>query len=633
MCGFFGCLNLSPDRVADARRALDTMCHRGPDQWDDWCETGVYVGHRRLSIRDLSEHGRQPFVSPDGGVVVVVNGEIYNDPELRRELGEHRFRSGSDSEVVLHGYETWGFERLLEKLDGMYALAVYDTRERRLYLAKDRWGKKPLFYASVAGSFLFASEAKAILEYAPQTRVFSFEGIKRWVAQRGSHHESTIFAGIRRLSPGSFLTVDHDLAVRKHRYYDLLDVALAGVARPSPDGAVLDGELDERLEAAISRRLVSDVPIGLQLSGGVDSSLVAGMLRRSSHERLHTFSVVFTEPEYAAYSEEPYSRRVAERWNYDHHSFGITRAAVAAEYPHAIWLSDGMLDYPNTIPLYMLNRYAKPHATVLLTGEGADELLGGYGKFATAAGLAAGTRWGRLLPEALFERRGSRRVEFRIQRPAYLQKHYGGDADAILEYLNSYISPATFERLFGAPESGLLDGFDRSKLAALPFARRLLTVDHLTYLYSVLDRQDRASMGASVETRSPFMDRELVEWATALDPAVLYDREATKKPLKRLAARMYDDSFAYRSKVGFPLPVEHWIEDPQCFGPFYGKALEEDFLLFERVDRDAVLSWLSSDAFGRRLMNYQTTERNWVQWFMMVLRSTQDVFRITGIVD
>ena len=586
MCGIFAVTGFRPGELEPARRALHTLAHRGPDGWRDWHDDWAFLGHHRLAIRDLSEAGRQPFVSADGDVLALVNGEIWNDAELRAELDPADFAGRCDAEVVLHGYRAWGFDGLLERLDGMYALLVYDRRAGRVFLARDRFGKKPLFVAERAGRVLVASEAKALLEFDPSLRVFSLAGVQAFVANRSSHHPRTLFRGVERLLPGSCAEIRRgEERVRTRRYYDLLDACLAGPTRPArrPE-AELDAEIEERLGAAVARRLASDVPVGVQLSGGVDSSTVL-RLATAREPGLPAFSVGLAEERFAYLSETPWSRRAAGVCGAKHHLLELSAGDFAADFERCVWLSDGMLDWPHTIGLHLLARHARPHVTVLLTGEGADELFAGYGRFPRWQALAARSRAARLLPGAFFALPWPRRLRRTHLWPLYLAKRYAGRPDAILESGNRFISPESFAHLFGSAPESMLAGFDRARLAALPFERRLIAVEHLTFLSSMLDRQDRSSMGAGVEARVPFVDRSLVEWAMRLAPEDLFDAGATKKPLKRGAARAFGEDFAHRPKIGFALPFWVWLKRDELLGRHAARARAKDFLLWQRVDR------------------------------------------------
>ncbi len=627
MCGIFGCTDFNPNDLDRARKALHTLSHRGPDQDGDYYDDHLYLGHTRLSIIDLSENGRQPMVSEHA--VIAVNGEIYNFQELRRELEDkYRFRSRSDSEVILHGYAEWGIDGLLKRIDGMFAFCIYDRRTRTTYLARDRFGKKPVYYhLSSGGRLLFASEIKTLLEFDDDLRVFSYDGIADWIYHRGSHSPHTIFDGINKLAPGSYLALS-DRGCRKVCYYDAVDVALAKLDKPPlrDVGVIRDG-----LDAAVKKRLISDVPVGIQLSGGVDSSLIAHHVRKNHNGQLHTFSIGFSEPEFAALSEEKYARYVAEKLGFIHHQCNITHEDVAEAYERVIYLCDGMLDYPNTIPIYLLSRFAKPYVTVMLTGEGADELFGGYTKYKRMEALTSGNSAAGAVPMWLLNRLGNSRLRGPARR-CYLQKHYGRQPRSILENLNCYISPETFRSIFGECPGSLFDEISYERIAELPFFRQVLLMDHKTYLFSVLDRQDRGSMGAAIESRLPFLDTELVENALGLDRDLLFDHRENKKILKGFSAQLFGDEFTYRPKRGFPVPISDWMhEHSGGLGKYLDRVFLSDFALADRIDMKSVRKVLSPGWFGNRLLNYGDSEAVWVRWFLTAIRTAQDVFHIHSV--
>jgi asparagine synthase (glutamine-hydrolysing) len=634
MCGIFGVLGFRPGDLAAARGALATLAHRGPDGEGEWSDDWAWLGHRRLAIRDLSEAGRQPFVSDDGEVVALVNGEIWNDRELRAELGPAGFAGRCDAEVVLHGYCAWGFERLLAKLDGMYALVVYDRRAGRAFLARDRFGVKPLFVAERAGRVLVASEAKALLAFDPALRVFSLAGVQAFVANRSTHHPRTLFRGVERLLPGAWAEVRRDApSLRARRYYDLLDVC-AGAEAPArlPGDAEVDAELEARLGAAVDRRLASDVPIGMLLSGGLDSSLVTWLATRRE-PGLPAFSAGLAEERFAHFSETAWSSHAAAVTGAKQHVLTLASADFATAFERCVWLMDGELDRPPTLGLQLLARFAKPHVSVLLTGEGSDELFGGYLRLRRALTLARGSRVGRLVPRRLFDLPWAARGPRARAGALYQAVAYAGRRDAILEDLGRTVSPDAFARLFGAPPPSALAAFDRERLRALPFARALLVVEHLTFLTVMLDRQDRSSMGAGVEVRTPFVDRALVEWAMRLPPEALYDAGANKKPVARIAARIFGADFAARTKLGFPVPFWTWLKDPALLGAHAARSRAKDFVLWERVDQRRWRRWLARRAFDGRTLAWEERDRRWLAWYGTVLRAAQDAFGISAIGD
>ncbi len=629
MCGIFGIKGFSAERIESARSALHTLTHRGPDQWGEHVAAGIYLGHRRLSIRDLSEAGRQPFIDAASGVAVIVNGEIWNDAPLRRELGESRFRGHSDCEVFLHGYLTWGLTGLLERLDGFFAAAIHDPRDGTLHLVKDRFGKKPLYYAKSDGGWVFASEAKAVLSYEPACRVFDLAGIQHWLCYRGSTQASTIFKGIEKVPAGTALTLLADGQVKATRYYRYEQAVLADFPAHVASEAELDAQIESLLNKAIDKRFLSDVPVGIQLSGGVDSSLVSVLARERQGKKLDAYTVVFPEAADSDFDESAAARFVANYCDFRHHEVPVSNTTITDAFADVVWLFDGMLDIPNAIPIYLLAKAAKPDVSVLLTGEGADELFGGYSKFAWAPGMAARhASWQRLLPNALFDDCPlPRSVQYRLQS-AFVEKHYAGNPEALLRELNCFISPATAERLFGAKSHDPLQGLDLASLSKLPFAKQLQVVDQTTYLNFLLERQDKASMGMAMEARLPFLDYDLVQAMSALPTDVLFDEAQFKRPLKRLLARRLGDAFVYREKCGFGLPIASWLKDREGLGRYVDQALAEDFVLWQHVDRKTLLDYINGHRFRLRQLSYGDDEANWLRWFLAVLAVAQERFAI-----
>lgn len=632
MCGIFGIFNFSSPRLEDARNALHTITHRGPDQWGEHVGNGIYLGHRRLSIRDLSENGRQPFVDPKTGVAVIVNGEIWNDKDLRAQLGESRFRGHSDCEVFLHGYLTWGLENLLQRLDGFFAAAIHDPRDHSLHLIKDRFGKKPLYYAQSGKTWVFASEAKAILAYAPEFRVFDLQGIEHWITYRGSRQPKTIFSGVRKLTAGCYLSIHQDGQASEHAYYDLIALTEQRYPAPFSSDEALDEQVEHLLGKAIEKRFLSDVPVGLQLSGGVDSSLVALLTREQRSEALHTYTVTFPSQQDQAFDESHFARKVAEHCGFHHHEIPVDNASITAAFPQVVWLFDGMLDIPNAIPIHLLAAEAKKEVSVLLTGEGADELFGGYGKFAWGPSLVSRQKtWESWLPDSLFSALplpGS--LQHRL-RDIYLAREYAGQGGKLLRELNCFVSPNSAHQLFSTPPLDPLHGLNGQTLEKLPFAKQMQLVDQLTYLNFLLERQDKASMGHAMEARLPFMDQALIEAIMPVRSEQLFTPGMLKKPLKRLLAKRMGDDFTYRQKVGFALPIEHWLHDPHGLGRYVDQALAADFLLWQHVDRNKVLKYLDSGRYSLRQVSYGDDERLWLRWFLAVLAVAQEAFAIRSI--
>lgn len=618
MCGIFGQLKRYGFSVEAAREALHSLTHRGPDQWGDWHDDHVYSGHRRLSILDLSDAGKQPMEA--GGVVLSANGEIWNYQILRTELERkgYDFRSHSDSEVLLQGYRAWGWDGLLKRIDGMYAFSIYDSGIGKVFVARDRFGIKPLYYVHDDDGVAYASEVKALFAWRDDLRCFSLAGVRDWLLYRGGHSGLTPYHKIMRLLPGHFLEIDvrnGDIAVQQ--YYDILD-CLGRDKKSDPN------DLPDMIEAAVAKRLMADVPVGLQLSGGVDSSLVGHYINKLyDTDNINSFSVGFDAPGEAHLSEEPYARYVADKYGFTHHQFNIDRRTVAENFEHVLHLADGMLDFPNTIPIYLLSVYAKKYVTVQLTGEGADELFAGYTKFRRMAALSQDSGACRLMPNAVIEAAG--RTDPRIGRALYLRKKYSKQNASILNNLNAYISAPTVRTMFGECEQILLPERMLDKMKNLSFKRQLIVADHTTYLAAVLERQDKASMGAGIESRVPFLDRDLIEWAMNLDEDILFGPDETKKVVKDHAADIFSHDFAYRKKVGFPLPLRRWMDADDGLKPWLDKVYRSDFVLHDYVAR------YRREKFDNILLHYGDSESQWVDYFLMVLRTAQDVFGITEV--
>lgn len=627
MCGIFGCLNFNINQLDKARNSLHKLEHRGRDQWGDWYNSQAYIGHRRLSIIDLSDNGKQPFVQND--IILAVNGEIYNYLQLKKELKNFKFRSESDSEVILHGYRAWGMDKLLNKLDGMYAFALYDTAKEYLYIVKDRWGKKPLFWSKIDNQVIFGSEIKALFEFNSKLKVFDYQGIKHWIQYRGSHNSKTIFYNINRIQPGTYLKITKDLKLTSTKYYSILNSADEQDIQISLTD--FDDKIKSILKTSVNKRLMSDVPLGLQLSGGVDSSLIASVMNEQNVSNINSFSVNFGESKYSGYSEENYSNFVSNKFNFIHHDFKITTEKIRDNYLNTLYIFDGMLDYPNAIALYLLNSYSKEYISVSLTGEAADELFGGYRKFLQVAKMKNKSAYASFTPDLLFRFALGEKINMNILRILYLQKQFAGNHQRIISELNSYISSETMDYIFGDSRHNFLPLDDLDKLQDFSLEKQALLADHMTYLYSLLDRQDRTSMGANVEARLPFIDKELVEWIIKLRPDLLFNNNENKIPLKRISESVFGNDFTYRKKMGFPLPLNNWIHDENCFIPYYKKVFEDDFLLYNMISRKKLVNWLESNRFSNKLLNYSDSEKMWMKWFLMVIRNTQDLFEITNI--
>jgi asparagine synthase (glutamine-hydrolysing) len=564
MCGITGFVESSwvPAPVAgDSRRALvhrmcDAIRHRGPDDEGVLLEDGVGLGMRRLSIIDLST-GHQPIHNEDRTVWIVFNGEIYNFRELRQQLESagHRFYTGTDTEAIVHAYEQWG-AAAIGRLRGMFGLAIWDRRSRTLLLARDRVGIKPLHYAEAGGRLYFGSEIKSILCAPDVSRDLDLDALDHYLSFLYTPRDRSIFRGINKLPPGHLLTW-RDGRIDVEPYWRLpADDTFAG------SEAEATHELRAVLSDAVRSHLVSDVPLGAFLSGGVDSSLVVGLMAETSGARVKTFSIGFDE---AAFDELEHARRVARHFGTDHHELVVK--------PDAIGILDDLIahfDEPfadsSAIPTWYVSRMAREHVTVVLSGDGGDELFGGYDRYAPHPRVVAFDRYS---PRAL--RRvaaiaargmphGTRGKNFlrhvgRDERGRYLDaiRFFGADErPALLSY--------DVRRALGDPdpETGLARHFER--YAHLPWPSQMMRFDAETYLpEDVLTKVDRMSMAHSIESRVPLLDNDVVEFAFTLPSSFKIKAGRRKHILKEVAATLLPRDILDRPKQGFGVPLSVWF--------------------------------------------------------------------------
>lgn len=590
MCGIVGYLRLDPDRAPPlppetGNAMLRTLWRRGPDdegQWrsdDDCC----WLGHRRLAVIDL-QTGKQPMQTPDGTLWVVFNGEIYNFKELRVELVALgcEFRTQSDTEVLLHGFRVWGGNALVTKLRGIFAFALYDRRRRSLFLARDHMGVKPLYWWTDGAAFVFASEIKALLAHPRiARRPVNVQGVAQFLVSRYVSRPATMFADIFRLPEATWIEVSVG-ARAKPRAVTYWDVRYRPkLALPLTDAVE---QLDTVLKETVEAQLIADVPVGVQLSGGVDSSVVTAMMANLQRERgvknpIATFSVGF---DVTGFSELPYARLVAERYGTDHHEILVTCDQFARELPFLSWLYDEPLGEPPAVPTYFMCRRAKQDVTVMLCGEGADEQFGGYLKYVFEE-LSKFVDW---LPHNV--REGVLRSAARLL-PVQARR-----VRTILENLAVTHRPARLAAWYGALDSGtqralLADGFGEQAGVAFAQTFEALLADcdsddsieqslycdiHSRLVDHLLIKGDRMSMAAGIEARVPFLDPRVVEYAARLPRVYKVDGTATKIILKKLAERYVPKELIYRRKVGFNLPLSKWF-----VGPLRG--LVENLLLSE----------------------------------------------------
>ncbi len=562
MCGIAGMI-LAPPGVVDAatvHRMCQTIVHRGPDDEGIYAKAGVGLGMRRLSIIDLSG-GRQPVHNEDKTIWVVFNGEIYNFPELRKELerSDHQFYTNTDTEVIVHLYETYGPD-CVQKLRGMFALAVYDERGRRLLLARDRLGKKPLHYAFDGARLLFGSEIKALLAVAPELVEVDREALLGYFYFGYIPDPATAFRGIRKLPPGHLLQLA-DGKVSVQRYWDL---PAFGTAEPKSEEEHLD-EMERHLAEAVRIRLISDVPLGAFLSGGVDSSTVVALMARASSERVKTFTIGFAREDF---NEARAARLVSQRFGTEHHELVVEPKIGETLQQLSASLEEPFAD-SSILPTYYVSRMTRKYVTVALAGDGGDELFGGYDRYAInlrGQTLNRIPSWaGKYYRESIFPR-----LPAGFHGRRFLFNATLGDRD---RYLDSISFLSVFGRERGIFSKDFLSEADTltsplrafqgyfDDVPAKDLLSRMLYLDAKTYLpFDILTKVDRMSMASSLEVRAPILDHVFVEWATRLPTDMKFRQGQGKYLLKKLAARVgVPQQVLDRPKQGFALPLVHWM--------------------------------------------------------------------------
>ena len=575
MCGITGYINidLKPARNnSDILKMLKIQKHRGPDDsgirmfsltsgesMEVPCNESVIVegsfegvlGFNRLSILDLSQNGHQPMVSSDNKVFLTLNGEIYNAFEHKPELeaSGYRFKSTSDTEVVLALYLKFGLEGMLERLNGMFAIVVVDLRKRELFVTRDRFGIKPLYFILTNEIFAFSSELKSF-EFIDGFR-FSLneDKLDEYLLFRNNLH-GTLFRDIESLEPGSYLSFSHGSGLKKTRYFDK-----NSYNRNNHDNSIknIGVQLGEWLGRSVRSQLMSDVKLGCQLSGGVDSSLVTWLANADSEKgNFESVSIIFNNP---LYSEEKYIDHVTRELGITSHKFLLDQDYYLSNIEKATWHLESPLNHPNTVAIYKLSQRAKEHVTVLLSGEGADEVFGGYSRFYDI-------KFPFSLAKSLHE------IRKNLNNPQELLFYLHGDQRAVMA--TAYMTPYLASKLRPGFSRELATRERLSLYATLSGSRfdRQVKYELTTYLPDLLIRQDKMSMAHSIENRVPFLDNDIVENSFSIPERYLLFRKSPegrnteKYLLKKLIADTFGNSFAFRDKMGFGIPLREFLIEP-----------------------------------------------------------------------
>ncbi len=589
--------------------------HRGPDDCGVYRDGRAALGHRRLSIIDLAG-GHQPMANEDGSAYIVFNGEIFNHTSLRPalEAAGHHYGSHCDTETILHAWEQHGAS-CLNLLRGMFAFAIWDRRANVLFCARDRLGIKPFYYYWDGRFLVFASEIKALFEHPAVSAQFDESLLAEYLSFGYVSDERTLFRNVRKLMPGHHLTFDASdpecprLSVK--RYWDV----------PAPDGAGEHhsdadwiAECRRRLEETVRMRLMSDVPLGMFLSGGVDSSAIATLMKRMVTGPIETFSVGYRETEF---SELDYARQVATALGTDHREVTVGMEEFFNALPMLIWHEDEPIVWPSSVSLYFVSRLAAGRVKVVLTGEGSDELFGGYARYGFYLAMQRWLPYYRLLPAAVRRALRERIADTSLLPAGFrrkLQHTFVGTGESLEElYLDSFYSALK------APDIRVLCGEHADPASAYAnfhhywdggagrsLLGRMLYADQKTYLIELLMKQDQMSMACSIESRVPFLDHPLVEFAARVPDRLRVSGGVGKRIFKEAVKDLLPPEIIHRRKMGFPTPIHAWLRDKRA-GPLYKLLRDPKGLLAAYIDRRRLDELIESHLSGR----HDATDRIW----------------------
>jgi asparagine synthase (glutamine-hydrolysing) len=556
MCGIFGFTNFKDRDLGKGRESLHNLHHRGPDQWNEYYDENIYIGHQRLSILDLSEHGRQPMMSPDENVIISVNGEIYNFLTLKKTLeNKYNFISTSDSEVLLYGYMEWGIDKLLEKIDGMYAISIYDKTSNILYLARDRAGIKPLYYSTINNQICWASEINAIHKFYENKNVLKYDytAFYDFLTYLYIPTPKSMFLNVYKLEPAHYLKID-----TKTNSYEKISYWHLKIKECEDDIKTAKNIIYSLLKESIEEQMVADVPVGFFLSGGMDSSTIVA-LAAQNHNDINTFSIGFSDK---THDETQFAKLIADMYKTKHHEKILDESSTKDMF-HKIkdWYGEPFGD-TSCFPTFIVSQFAKESSTVVLTGDGGDEVFGGYNWYTKFQKIQNFPK----LPLKIFKT-----IISKIKKKNNL-------FTKIVKKLELYFVLDEFEvytRLMG----GMLKDeknkyrkiwsidekyddywyFRKFYKRKLPLFTRLQYLDFHTYLHDdIFTKVDRASMAVSLECRIPFMKKELVEYSFSLKEDVRFNGDRLKGVLKETFKQELPNEILKRNKKGFSIPLHNW---------------------------------------------------------------------------
>jgi asparagine synthase (glutamine-hydrolysing) len=610
MCGIAGFVSSAPSNLPASvlARMTGAIRHRGPDAEDFYRDGYASLGHRRLSIIDLAA-GQQPMANEAGNLWIIYNGEIFNHADLRPalEAAGHQYKSHCDTETILHAYEQHG-EKCLALFRGMFAFALWDAASRTLFCARDRLGKKPFYYYWDGKAFVFGSEIKALLAHPEVPARFEESLLPEYLAFGYTSGEGTLFSGIRKLPPGHFLRLTPEGGLEIRSYWEL---PVPRVTEQRSDEEWI-ADCRARLEETVRMRLMSDVPLGMFLSGGLDSSAIAALMKRMVAGPVKSFSVGYAEREY---SELSYARQVSGAIGTEHHEVSVGMDQFFNALPKLVWHEDEPIVWPSSVSLHFVSELAAKQVKVVLTGEGSDELFAGYSRYRFYLLNRQWLRYYQWLPGSM---RGAIRngIASSSLLPAAvrrkLQHSFLGRGESLeslyIDNFYSAFSDAEINALWrgaDSPYAGFLEFWDRPS-GDTSLLSRMLYADQKTYLVELLMKQDQMSMSCSIESRVPFLDHQFVEFAARVPDQLKIRGGEGKYILKKAAEDLLPRHIIYRTKMGFPTPLRRWLMQPEA-ERIYRLLLQTDGLLAGVLDLHTVSDMIQRHRSG----SIDATDRIW----------------------
>jgi asparagine synthase (glutamine-hydrolysing) len=621
MCGIFGKLFFEKTKIEekDYKDCLDTISHRGPDDEGFYVDENIILGSKRLAIIDLSEAGHMPMTNEDGRFWMVFNGEIYNFLELRKDLEKrHKFKSRTDSEVLLHLYEEKGVD-CLKYLRGMFAFAIWDKKEKVLFLARDRVGKKPLKYYSNAKFFIFASELKAILKDKEVKKEIDWGAIDEYLTYQYVPHPKTGFKGIFKLEPAYYLLVTLDGKIKKERYWNLDYSQKLNLSENEWIEAI-----EEKLRESVKIRLISDVPLGAHLSGGIDSSTIAAMMAQEMKEPVKTFSIGFKEKKY---DETKYARLVAKRYGTDHHELIVEPNAIEI-LPKLVYYYEEPYADPSALSTWYLCEVTKKYITVALNGDGGDENFAGYDRYNTFKlykdlEFLPGKKLFGKINEILYQI-----TKLKIFRKGFrFFSAYQDDPISFYLRLIGFFQDEEKEKLYQPDLKKLIEDSRGSNFLREIFKKtkghwldKILYLDINSYLPDdLLVKVDIASMAHSLEVRSPFLDHEFMELCAKIPPNLKMKGHNKKYIFKKLAQKYIPKECIFRPKTGFGVPLEFWFKD-ELLNFLKERILSQEFLNYG-FNKNFLEQLIKEHQKGIRNHSYRL-------WALLILSEWLNQFKI-----